>query len=175
MFDFIEKYNEYRESLDIKLLDLLIRKKFTPIPISNNLIIKIDKDNDSLSSFDNFIQLIKPKAIILSGGNDIGDFKKRDEIELKLLSWSEKKNVPVLGICRGMQMMGKFTGSKLMKVNGHVGTKNKLIFKRMKNDFPKTVSSFHNYAFMDCPKNFNLIAYTNDGVIKAIMHKKFPG
>ena len=24
--DFIEKYNEYRESLDIKLLDLLIRK-----------------------------------------------------------------------------------------------------------------------------------------------------
>ena len=39
-------------------------------------------------------------------------------------------------------MMGKFTGSKLMKVNGHVGTKNKLIFKRMKNDFPKTVSSF---------------------------------
>ena len=27
--DFIEKYNEYRESLDIKLLDLLIRKKFT--------------------------------------------------------------------------------------------------------------------------------------------------
>ena len=60
------------------------------------MIRKIDKDNDSLSSFDNFIQLIKPKAIILSGGNDIGDFKKRDEIELKLLSWSEKKNVPVL-------------------------------------------------------------------------------
>ena len=49
--------------------------------------------------------------LILTGGEDIGVSIIRDETEQELLSWACEYAVPVLGICRGMQVMAKRDGA----------------------------------------------------------------
>ena len=65
-------------------------------------------------------------VLLLSGGNDIGTVPKRDLLEKSLLFWAEKYKKPVLGLCRGMQMMGVYFGSELIDVKGHVCTEHQL-------------------------------------------------
>ena len=57
---------------------------------------------------------------MFSGGDDIGKYKLRDDTEEVLLSYAIKKKIPIFGICRGMQLIGKYFNVKLIKVNNHV-------------------------------------------------------
>lgn len=52
-------------------------------------------------------------GVVLSGGEDIGENKKCDDFGFKVLQEAEKKGLPVLGVCRGMQMMAISHGGKL--------------------------------------------------------------
>lgn len=45
------------------------------------------------------------KGFIFTGGNDLLACHKRDHTELKLLDYATAENLPVLGICRGMQLI----------------------------------------------------------------------
>ena len=77
--------------------------------------------------------------IILAGGNDVfakDSFSKlRLEIELKLIRFGIKENIPILGICRGMQVLNIYFKGKLNKIEGHM-RKNHII-KGVNNFFKK--------------------------------------
>lgn len=71
-----------------------------------------------------FFSLLDLDGLILTGGNDIYDskvstnnvqtsFYMRDELEFELLDVAIRKGVPVLGICRGMQILNKYFGGGL--------------------------------------------------------------
>ena len=155
--------NEVNDQIDHALIKWLIKNSYNPIVISNKTLILSKK---KLSQFLNTLNI---KGILLSGGN----YKKnstRYQFQNFLLDYALNNNLPVLGICQGMQLIGVRFGSKLVKVQNHVRTTHKLI-NLSKQRFPKKCNSYHNYSLKDCPKNFYITTKAPDGNIESIKHK----
>lgn len=118
-------------------------------------------------------------GLILAGGGDISKKQKtkiniiRDNYEKKLFNYFKKKNKPILGICRGFQLIADLYKIKLFKVSGHVRKSHRLIVKKNKYIPYKNliVNSFHNYSLKNLPENFLNISCTNDGSIEIAAHK----
>ena len=52
-------------------------------------------------------------VLILSGGDNLGVTENRDNTELHLLSYALKNNIPVIGVCRGLQLMHSYFGGRI--------------------------------------------------------------
>lgn len=167
----ISSYKEHRDSLDQRLIDWVADAGIVPVPIPNTLV-DLTSNLESKKNIENWIKSVKINALLLSGGNDIGDNKHRDLTEKCLLAWAETNKIPVLGICRGMQMIGVFSGVDLIEVNDHVKTRHTL--KRLEGNFSNLVNSYHNLALEKCPDNFKILALSEDGCIEAIKHNNLP-
>jgi len=156
---YLAERNEYRDNLDWRLISWVQSMGFIPYLIPNNL-----KNPVSI------IASAKPKLIILSGGNDIGEYKNRDQTELSLLSYAKRINLPVIGICRGMQLMAKWAGSETKSVTSHAGSRHHIYGK-----INRLVNSYHNLAIDFCPNEFKILAKSSvDDEIEAIKHVKLP-
>ena len=77
---------------------------------------------------------------------------REETIEEYLYNWAYKKNKPLLGICRGMQLIGLLNGSKL-KVDEHVNISHVVI--NTLNDKKLVKNSYHNFSLSKCP-NFEV-------------------
>jgi len=81
--------------------------------------------------FNNLADLAKCNGIFLTGGEDIhprlynkleylelcqADYmdEQRDEFEWKVLEYTQKNQIPVLGVCRGLQLANVFFGGTLI-------------------------------------------------------------
>jgi putative glutamine amidotransferase len=53
-------------------------------------------------------------GVLLTGGADVGDAPERDAFELELAAQALEHDVPVLGVCRGMQVMNVARGGTLI-------------------------------------------------------------
>jgi len=157
--------------LDQRLAQWLVDAGFFPVAVPNCLAGADQTDEPFL---DSWLQAIQPGALILSGGNDIGEYPARDAIERSLLSWAEVKRVPVLGICRGLQMMAVWAGGDLINRDGHVRSRHQLVIQNRKNEWPANVNSYHNFCLDSCPDGFEVTAQAEDGSIEAIKHIKLP-
>jgi len=172
--DKINAYDEWRDSVDQRLVDWVIDAGFIPVLIPNSLVNALS-ESSSHPLLEQWLNVLNINAFLLSGGNDIGVAVKRDITENFILNWAEKHNKPVLGICRGMQMMGLHFGGKLIKVSGHVNTRHKLQVDRVsKIKSVESVNSYHNYALEGCPDVFSVLAKSEDGNIEAIRHRELP-
>lgn len=165
--DINEQTGEVRDAIDQQLFIWLTDAGFLPVQIPNGLIERV-------GALDNWIEVVKPNAIILSGGNDIGQCAGRDATEAYLIGWCKQNSVPMLGICRGLQVMASYAGSSLQRVEGHVRTRHELIFQQTDHNFPTNVNSYHNWAPVECPVGFVVMAVSEDGSIEAIKHKELP-
>jgi putative glutamine amidotransferase len=163
--------SELRDAIDQRLIQWLVQAGCLPFFVPNTLC-GVAQLGQPL--FDNWLQVVKPGAIILSGGNDIGEYPERDTIEKYLLSWAERKKVPVLGICRGLQMMAVWAGANLAKQEGHVGRRHQLLVSGPKDEWPASVNSYHDDVVCSCPDGFDVVAEAEDGAIEAIKHTRLP-
>jgi len=111
------------------------------------------------------------KGVILSGGNDLievgGDAPERDDMEQSLLKYCPEHHIPVLGVCRGMQLGGVFYRGKLEKIPNHTGTRHSISWQNAKRE----VNSYHNYGFLRVPDCFEILAKAEDNIIESIHHK----
>lgn len=104
-------------------------------------------------------------GLILTGGEDPGACPRRDETELDLLEWARERSLPVLGICRGMQLMAVHAGGSLKPVAGHVRARHSL-----SGALAGTVNSYHALALAACPPGYGVLATAEDGEIEAMAH-----
>jgi putative glutamine amidotransferase len=159
--DFSLERNESRDALDQRLVAFITNADALAVPVPNTLI-----DSNQLNAW---LLTIKPSAILLSGGNDIGEYPVRDLTEEILLDHAQKTLLPVLAICRGMQMFGVRAGAELKPVIGHVGIRHQLV-----GHIEGEANSFHNQALIDVPAEYTLLARSEDGEIEAIRHTRLP-
>ena len=163
--DMVANRNETRDCLDVRWAKILFDLNLLPILVCSELAEETG-----------YIEQLQPDGILLTGGNDLGSAPKRDELERQLLEYAIDNNLPVLGVCRGMQFINSYLGGGLSLVEGHVATYSKLQGEwSQKNGFIE-VNSFHNEAIIEETIAEQLIplAISSDGVIKAATHNHLP-
>jgi N5-(cytidine 5'-diphosphoramidyl)-L-glutamine hydrolase len=113
-------------------------------------------------------------GIVLTGGNDLaalgGDAPERDAVENALLDLAERRRLPVLGVCRGMQVIQQRFDIPLRRVEGHVVQRQVI---RIDGE-PKEVNSFHHFGAFDSRPPLDVWAVAADGVVKAVRHSAQP-
>lgn len=169
--DYIQQYDEKRNSIDIRWQESL------SYLCGGEAVLFALFNSGSEAHILETLQSIKPDLIVISGGNDLGANKKRDLSESYLLEWSKRKNIPVLAICRGMQMMQHFLGGKLAFISEHVAIEHDIqashstkVFKCLKTN------SFHDYGIIKhelAPRLIPLYEHS-DGSVEAVRHSEFP-
>jgi len=129
-------------------------------------------------------------ALILLGGSDISPFfygepitharainKQRDIIEWIMVRRALAKNRPIMGICRGCQMLAVACGGSLYQDieqdtdRPHFSTVHNLVEVKdpLARYLPTTiVNSFHHQAIRDVPRGFDVMAQAPDGTIESI-------
>jgi len=167
------KYNEKRDAISHDWIKYLSDKNILPIFIPNNL-----------PNLDLFLDTMKLDGIILSGGDNPGESLERDVTEEKLLNYGIKKSIPIIGICRGLQVINNFFGGKIEidSSNTHVKTNHKIQiidnkFKNFFNSNELTVNSFHNNIILEnfLGKEIKIFAKSkHDNTIEGIIHEKLP-
>ncbi len=160
--------DETRDALDQRLASFVSTAGFFPVPVPNKISITNDENQRKIILL-NWIKQLSIDAIILSGGNDINEYPERDETENCLIDYAEENTLPVLGICRGMQMLGVRTGAKLKNFENHISVNHDI-----EGEISGTVNSYHKSSFNLVPDNFQLVAKCSDGCIEAIKHNILP-
>lgn len=148
----------------------------------------------------------KLDGIILSGGNDIDTYlfnerassklgkiiPKRDELEIMLAKKAIEKNKPVLGICRGVQILNVALGGNLIQdiaseskeyLSHDILTnerhrpahpieieKDSILFEVYQTT-KADVNSYHHQAVKQIADDLKPIAYSDDGICEAVEYK----
>ena len=170
--EFIESYAEKRDCLDQNWSHFAAALGFNPVPLANIEASKVAQ----------YVQDLHLKAIILSGGNSLAavdaDAKdvalERDAFEMALIQHAIESNIPLIGVCRGMQLLNNYFGGQLSPINNHVATKHKIIQHTTDFSFPQVVNSYHNWSIAehDCAKDVIPLATDEAGYCEALKHRK---
>jgi gamma-glutamyl-gamma-aminobutyrate hydrolase PuuD len=112
------------------------------------------------------VSKIQPSVCILNGGESIGENLVRDNFELGLLRACEEQSIPVIGICRGMQLMSSFMGKQVVPIESHSGTEHEV-----NGELKFKVHSYHNNALFEAPENFRIDYLAKDGSIEAFSNR----
>lgn len=129
-------------------------------------------------------------AMVLTGGSDIdpaiygqslngayGIDKLRDAVEMMALWYARRQNLPVLGICRGSQIMNAYMGGTLVQDIGskHNGGGHFVVaeegcrtFKRACNSRDLKVVSLHHQCVDEVGPEMRLAARALDGTPEAV-------
>jgi len=158
-------YLEKRDALSHDWANFLEKIGIIPIFIPNNF-----------SNIQLFLDELNLDGLILSGGDNIGKYPERDETENFLLKYAIAKKIPVLGICRGMQLINKFYGGSIIETTNkkHVKINHQInLSKPIKEDLI-LVNSYHNNILTNNSLGNNLKSFAVcdfDNTIEGIFHE----
>lgn len=167
-------YPETRDCLDVRWARLCSRLGILPLVLP------------TASAPAAYLEAFAPAGIILTGGNDLSSVSPnplselRDTFENELLSLALARGLPVLAVCRGMQLVAERYGSRVTKVDGHTGGVSHGITIDRATRFGAAleglhaVRSYHDYGVTELPAGFREVARSEDGVIEAMEHGTLP-
>ncbi|MEZ5021705.1 MAG: gamma-glutamyl-gamma-aminobutyrate hydrolase family protein [Chitinophagales bacterium] len=119
----------------------------------------------------------------LSGGDNLGVNAERDLTEMELLKYALTNNIPVIGICRGLQMIHTYYGGVLKRgnadfVNHHRAKRHQI---KISNEI-KEVNSYHDNIIKEitnsselkvlarCVSDDSVEAYISDRLLAIMWH-----
>lgn len=170
----VEVFNDYRERrdcLDQRWAPLLTSLGYFPTPLAN-----------CVDDVEAYLASLRLSGVILSGGNDICDVEggsdvaaERNRFEHRLLDLCSAAELPVLGVCRGAQMICAHYGGQLAPIENHVGKRHKVsLSPGIFSGWPKHIdgNSFHGYGISKLAEEqpIKAIAWAEDGSIEGIGH-----
>jgi putative glutamine amidotransferase len=141
--------------------------KWVPIPNMGEQVI-------------NYLRGWDLNCIIISGGNDLGSEPVRDETEMYLLDHAIKNNIPVLGVCRGLQLLQKYFGGEIERCPGDIHAAKThsvnlngdiLPIKPVKENI--TVNSYHEWGIKKGSLSKELVAFaiSEDSYVEGVIGK----
>ena len=154
---------ESRDALDVRWGRLLWSMNLLPLPLCS---WTIDPQT--------YLREIAPDGVILSGGGNPGEHPGRDALEKAMLDYAAGTRVPVLGICRGLQVMSRYQGGRSVQVQGHVARRHLVSGSLIRGR--REVNSFHHYSVRpEAPgKDLRVLARAEDGTVEALGHAFLP-
>jgi len=118
----IPAYRERRDCIDQRWAHVLESLGLVPVPLPNGLQ---DPQRWALE--------LCVQGLLLTGGNDPGHAPgaadvapERDRSETVLLDLAHANGLPVLGVCRGLQVLNGYCGGGLGRLPGHVASRHRL-------------------------------------------------
>jgi putative glutamine amidotransferase len=152
---------ERRDALDRRWHAFLAADGLGALPVPNDAAAALT-----------LVEAVDPAGVILSGGGDLttfgGDAADRDETEVALVRWAERRGKPVIGVCRGMQQIVQLGGGRIERIDGHVHERHRLRFRGRS----VSVNSFHELAVTAVPeREFEVLARAPGGTIEAVRHR----
>ena len=150
------RHGERRDALD---------QRWTPFLASCGLVpLLLPNDVDAALSL---MAATPLRGLLLTGGNTLaaygGDAPERDHVEQEALAFARARRMPVLGVCRGMQVLLHAFGVPLASVDGHAGLSHTVTGGR-------TVNSYHEFAAVYEAGPLTITARAEDGVVEAVTH-----
>ena len=164
------------------------------------LVIPVTSDDAQLAAI-----IATIDGLLMTGGEDFDPLKwfgeepvrglgevvpARDEYDVKLVRAAVAAGIPVLGICRGEQLLAVAFGGSLWQdipsqvkdsyvkhrqspTTGTIGTHSITIEKgsilaRTLGKEKAVVNTFHHQAIKDVPKGFRVVARAADGIIEGV-------
>ena len=117
------------------------------------------------------LKLTTVDGFLLTGGNSLsflgGGAPERDEIDRACIELALHKDLPLLGVCRGMQSIQAHYSAEFSAVKGHVCPRMTISEQGRR----RNVNSYHNWGCIDVPEPLVVTARADDGVIKAVRHQ----
>jgi N5-(cytidine 5'-diphosphoramidyl)-L-glutamine hydrolase len=168
-----EGRDEVRECLDRRWGTFLAALGVLPIPLAMGAGVRA------------YVEQLKPVGVLLTGGNDLATVRddplsrERDAFELELLEAASARDLPVLGVCRGMQLLCERAGFAIEACSGHVATQHGLepaeVARHPALREPRLANSYHQFAARPRPgSELRVVLRSVDGVAEAVEHGNRP-
>ena len=151
----------------------------------------------------------KLDGLILSGGHDVAPqmygenplrklgetFPERDSFDMKLIEFAKDRTIPILGICRGFQILNVYHGGTLYQDLDYLDNKDALdhsqqsgpdivnhsitidetsMFFEITQSRRLFVNSFHHQALKKVGESLSVVAKADDGVVEAFESSDYP-
>ena len=171
----VETRGERRDALDQAWTRCLAGMGYLPVPLPN-----------AIECLETFVDALALDGFVLTGGNDLGHLAgardpapDRDALERRVIDLAAARELPLLGVCRGFQMLVTHYGGTLSPVTGHAGTTHPLV-ARARPSAPlgerDAVNSFHDFGVREdaVGAELQVLAAAPDGTVEAVAHRALP-
>lgn len=173
----VEEYEERRNCLDQRWGPLLQSFDLVPVPLFNRT-----------EDIEEYVERVALDGVVVTGGNDFAHLEdgtnaapERDRFERSLLDVAIDRDLPVLGVCRGLQLVNLHFGGSITRIDDHVAREHDVEIDGDEvpfDDPPERarVNSYHNYGVRDDELGDDLavVGQAPDGSFEWIEHERYP-